>query len=531
MFSKRKKITYHFADGYEGKDYPATAIFDVGPFQNDPCAFSMPLCRQSAAMAISGFGANSGEPWSNAAEFLEKCGFKDLRPSHDYSLVCHARTIGCVFGRLKLGFRTTLVAASVRGGNYFGEWGGNFLLGREGDHEGFALAANKLLKELRDYCSDIKGKKYLWVTGFSRGGAVANLLACYCKEGFDKVFAYCFEAPMGAEKSRAAANPCPYIFNILDPDDLVPLLAPPEFGFCRYGVDMFYPNKLLYSEQPEAYLSHYRQMSTFRADPPAFEVLKADIIKRLFGKKQFPADPENSLVPSSLFLRESLPAFVLLMSHDRDDYVTNLQPGLVALGSLVGGQGDPYQTLFEFIKNICHDALQGINGVKNLIAGALGDAYLEENMRPLIEKRLTIEGKPLDKDALGKLSARIAKAIVSFALRQKDIVATFSSAETASYLLHVHSSSHTLSLVESADELYSCKWKRIHFAGDVEIELEDGSVLYPGHMAAYKNKKEATAYLVSGYKYAFKGNGTGNKLMIDGETITLDPSKPYSLEI
>ena len=531
MFSKRKSIAYHFADGFEGKDYPAKAIFDITPFQGDPCLFNMALCRQSAAMAISGYGANSGEPWSNACEFLRNCGFKDLLPSKDYSLTCQPRTIGCVFGKMKLGFRTTLIAASVRGGNYFGEWGGNFLLGREGDHEGFALAANKLLKELRAYCSKIKGKKYLWVTGFSRGGAVANLLACYAKDDFDKVFAYCFEAPLGAEKSRAATNPCPYIFNILDPNDLVPLLAPPEFGFCRYGVDMFYPNQMLLSDLPESYISLYREMSTYRADPPKFEVLKADIIKRLFGSKKFPSDQENASVPCSIFLRESLPGFVLLMAHDRDDYVDALQNGLVALGSLVGGQGDPYQTLFEFVKSICHDALQGINGVKNIIAGALGDSYLEENMRPLIEKRLSIEGKPLDKDSLGKLSARIAKAIVAFALRQKDVVATFSSAETTSFLLHVHSSSHTLSLVNSVEELYQCSWKKVRFTKDVEISFEDGSVLYPGRLVAYMNKKEATAYLIKGYKYVFKAKGENCKLIVDGETIVLNPAKNYSLDI
>ena len=126
---------------------------------------------------------------------------------------------------------------------------------------------------------------------------------------------------------------------------------------------------------------------------------------------------------------------------------------------------------------------------------------------------------------------RIAKAIVALTMRQKDVVATFSSAENAQFLLHVHSAPHTLTMLRSVEELRHCEWKRVRFSKDVEISFEDGSVLYPGHLMVFVNKKEATAYLISGYKYVFKAIKESSKVMVDGDVILLNPSQTASLDI
>ena len=73
-----------------------------------------------------------------------------------------------------------LVAVAIRGDNYESEWCSNLTAGSEGDAKGFNDAADKVLDRLRQYISDngLKDVK-LWISGYSRAGAVADLMGKY----------------------------------------------------------------------------------------------------------------------------------------------------------------------------------------------------------------------------------------------------------------------------------------------------------------------------------------------------------------
>ena len=140
----------------------------------------------------------------------------------------------------------TLVAVIIRGGGYGAEWASNFHVGETGNHAGFDGAAKKVLASLNVYLQDMsKRKRYtgtvkLWVTGYSRGAAIANLLAHYINAGqadpladASCMYAYTFATPSGAyeDLSRTDGN----LFNIVSVNDLVPKVALEKWGFTKYG--------------------------------------------------------------------------------------------------------------------------------------------------------------------------------------------------------------------------------------------------------------------------------------------------------
>ena len=77
----------------------------------------------------------------------------------------------------------------------------------------------------------------LWITGHSRGGALANVLAAKRIDAGYNVYAYTFAAAATTTSSTAAATKYNSIFNIINTDDLVPQLPMSDWNFKRYGVD------------------------------------------------------------------------------------------------------------------------------------------------------------------------------------------------------------------------------------------------------------------------------------------------------
>ena len=132
-----------------------------------------------------------------------------------------------------------LVAVAIRGDNYESEWCSNFTAGSEGDAKGFNDAADKVLDRLRQYISDngLKDVK-LWISGYSRAGAVADLMGKYINghlgefdTAAEDVYVYTFEAPAASADKVSFDN----IRNIMNRDDLIPLVYPESWGLCHCG--------------------------------------------------------------------------------------------------------------------------------------------------------------------------------------------------------------------------------------------------------------------------------------------------------
>lgn len=147
------------------------------------------------------------------------------------------------------GKRYDLIAVLVSGYSLGGyEWNSNLNIGSGKEHRGFSLAAGELYGCIQDYISRncrLDAQLRLWITGHSRGAAIANLAAVRLNEayGSSNVFCYTFACPavrvMDGNEAQNAQN----IFNCINENDLVPCVPPLAWGFRRYGRDITFSRR------------------------------------------------------------------------------------------------------------------------------------------------------------------------------------------------------------------------------------------------------------------------------------------------
>ena len=200
--------------------------------------------------------------------FFSSIGFKDFETNEDYEKRSEFDTIGVAAANRQVD-DYTVIGVGIRSGGYFREWANNVYLGdgTKSDymHEGWYNAANKTIKYIDEYISAnrITGKIKIWIAGFSRGGATTNLAAGLLDNKLDKnekifssnvtlthndLYAYTFEAPQGANyNSKTVKQPGDAIYNniynVVNPNDLVPKVAMSEYGFTRFGTDKYITTK------------------------------------------------------------------------------------------------------------------------------------------------------------------------------------------------------------------------------------------------------------------------------------------------
>lgn len=206
------------------------------------------IAKASIAMAMAGANTQANE----ITEFYDTLGFSNqdthyVTPTTD--------SIGYAIASRELRDGSTLIAVTVRGGQYHSEWASNFTVGNGGEHRGFSEASDQVVKGITDYISSkkIKGPKKIWITGYSRAAATANITAKRLDVMADQthqidnleaknIYTYCFECP------RTVANPSQSsltnnIFSIVNYLDLVPEVAPSIWGYGRYGITLALPGK------------------------------------------------------------------------------------------------------------------------------------------------------------------------------------------------------------------------------------------------------------------------------------------------
>ncbi|MCR4780349.1 MAG: hypothetical protein K5876_04545 [Ruminiclostridium sp.] len=178
-------------------------------------------------------------------DLLEKAGFsaKDISAEDmDGSPTCD--TIGSVISH-KSTVYGEVIAVAIRGVNYGKEWSNNFETGADGDIKGFSDAAHRIVNRIKEYerRRGLHGAK-LWITGYSRGGAVADLAGKYINASLadfgmtaDDLYVYTFEAPAGSAERTGCEN----IHNVTNPNDAIPLVYPEAWGLSRSGVTELLP--------------------------------------------------------------------------------------------------------------------------------------------------------------------------------------------------------------------------------------------------------------------------------------------------
>lgn len=204
---------------------------------------TMSAVLASAAM----FHPEQERPEQEIGDLLTDIGFGDCEIDYKNMTVTAPTTIGSVIAH-KTVDGMPLILVAIRGNHYQQEWASNFLAGEEGDPEGFSDAAEKVLSRIKQYreFAHISSRAKYWVTGYSRAGAVANLVGRTLNEEADSygataddLYVYTFEAPNCSADDTLYQN----IHNIADCNDLVPCVFPSGWGLGLNGVKEFIGNK------------------------------------------------------------------------------------------------------------------------------------------------------------------------------------------------------------------------------------------------------------------------------------------------
>ena len=262
---------FYFSSG-DDYDFKTDFCYSDEYFFKTSSEYNGSLATMSLCFAMSAFSSNTARTVDtrsrNAAALLTKAGFTNIETNEDFKKEPETDSVGVIAGQKYIydnGHVYSLLAVAVCGAGYRTEWAGNLNIGESGRHRGFAVASEKAAKFIQEYIetyADVfRGDIKIWMTGFSRGAAITNLMAAdITRDGRigeseiekENVFAYCFETPCGentdnisCEEAAAYTN----IHNICNPADAVPRVAFKEWGFIRYGTD---ENIIpLFSDEPE----------------------------------------------------------------------------------------------------------------------------------------------------------------------------------------------------------------------------------------------------------------------------------------
>jgi len=264
VINEVKEITFLYQSGL---DYNARCYYTNDYFAESSYIFNPHLATMSMSFAMSAFGSATGgetdysNKSKNARLLLEDIGVETdkIAVNSWFTKKPSTDSIGVVAGNMPIrvnGTDYTLIAVALRGSGYEAEWAGNFAIGKDGLHEGFETARDEVISFLGEYIrnQNISGNIKLWLTGYSRSAATANLVSgalhtasSRLGTGFslsaNDIYTYCFETPAGVLREDVNGSAIyNNIFNIINSSDPVPYVAPASLGFGRYGVDKYVPS-------------------------------------------------------------------------------------------------------------------------------------------------------------------------------------------------------------------------------------------------------------------------------------------------
>lgn len=227
----------------------STVTFDETTLFTDATVFNQPLAQLSAGLAASAYPVvQNSMAHGFACENLRALGFEDIEDFNYSDTAWNATLQTYPTGHdeknqvaYTLGYQPVwdVVAIVIRGTPQGIEWVGDFQYGGDDGatnlpyHGNYALAGEALLTNLQLYRETHQTSR-LWVTGQSRGGAVAEYVAkVLTDEHSATVYSYAV-APAPAfrgEPLTGYAN----IHNLINPRDFVPNFNVPGWQFYHIG--------------------------------------------------------------------------------------------------------------------------------------------------------------------------------------------------------------------------------------------------------------------------------------------------------
>ncbi len=354
----------------------ATCYYTDDYFANSSYIYNQHLSTMAMSFSFASFNSGytdypNGD--SNAREFLVKIGVpeQNIESNDWYSLKPTNDSVGVIAGNKPInvnGENYTLVAVAVRGGGYEREWASNFTIGATGQHQGFAEAKDITFDFLKSYIENqnITGKVKFLFTGYSRGAAVVNLIGGALDDGYvlstdisyelSDVYTYSFESPAGAyTENLEGTSRYDNIFNIINPNDPVPYVAPFSLGFSRYGIDVLVPTAESHPEEYQAlkekmleFYFSFDGKTTYGVDN--FQMKKLGLNNWLPGGDPigFVVDDTKNNYSQSMFLSNYVSILADEFIVTRDNYVASYEDEIREVCSVVFGcSGEQQQIMMQ----------------------------------------------------------------------------------------------------------------------------------------------------------------------------------------
>ena len=351
----------------EAKDYKIRFHFGTELFEEDAKTFNKDLALLSFASCLTNYKKE------DASNFFHRI---KIDTSLKYYLPeATEDTYGYTMA-YKRYENYDLIAMSFRGFDYGAEWSNNLELGKTGNHNGFEARANEALTQLLFECQSFTPapeRIKIWLTGYSRGGALANMVAQKMMTlehpvvAQEDMFVYTFEAPQGL----AEENVSDYenVHNLVNSADLVTYVAPKEYGLYRCGNDI--------------------QLKTEKTNVDRLiNEFDKDIILPVFTA-------EDEITTEEAYIQSLIDQIVKVGSKDADalsstrsEFVDNYQPGLkYFIGlyfSLSSETSNKIKTRFDELDFMGKAAIMADDGIYNFLKPILDEdnvTYNDESLQ------------------------------------------------------------------------------------------------------------------------------------------------------
>lgn len=433
---------YWFDPHLAGKDLTDTYIYDDALLKGDSLKLSWPLAAMTYELAVASISSER-EPKTQAGyanksrnlrAYLEDNGFVDFDTNEDYKKKMTTRTMGvaCAHKKIKDGGENyTLLAIVPRSAGYEAEWGGNFMLGEEGDHEGFRIGKVKVLSFAREYIKKygIKGNIKVWTAGYSRGAGVTNQVGAEIirnpKEALGSsitlkrrnFYCYTYGTPnsAGTDGDDYEDSKFDYIHNLWQSYDITTVVPFAVLGFSRYGKNFTYADKgdkermleLCESLNKLVYDSY-----TTEGDPDVFfKPKKLDVNALITSRELKFVDDDESYLPKTqtefaqLLANTAEPAF-----GTRTEYVARYQDAIEEMGGY-------YYSHLEKGDQLVDGIMKSKLAIPTVIAAYI--AYMTERYK---ENTISAEDKENLEKWLAELKEIINEAEASGAEIPQDVL-------------------------------------------------------------------------------------------------------------
>lgn len=242
----------------------ATCYYRDSYFSKSSYEYNSHLATMSMALAMSAFqdgGRLYNDVYQNAEELFLDIGFECVESNIETDIAPTTETMGLVMAKKTIeqsDGNYTLVAIAFRGSGYGSEWANNFIVGTEENspegHKGFISSRDRVLPFILDYLDrNVSGEAKLWLTGFSRGGALSGITGAWLNDNINEIskkgitisqrdiFTYSFGAPTSIDARLNSQRNYNNIFNIVSPNDMIPRLPFEAWGIERPGIVKLLP--------------------------------------------------------------------------------------------------------------------------------------------------------------------------------------------------------------------------------------------------------------------------------------------------